>query len=154
MRKNVNIKSVEILKLQRVTLKCTGCSLNIVFFSEFLKIFWTLAFLCFPSVSVCVHTPGRQNTRVQKNHKILRKNTIFNEHHVHLRRFYCAVCQNLIIINKQNSITFMNGDILLKVYVIPFRKRNSTSSSKSSKRSNCTQQQPTSGSNSQLMLYT
>ena len=32
------------------------------FFSDFLKIFWTRAFLCFPSVSVCVHTPGRQKT--------------------------------------------------------------------------------------------
>ena len=30
-----------------------------VFFSEDFKIFRTLAFLCFPSVSVCVHTPGR-----------------------------------------------------------------------------------------------
>ena len=36
----------------------TEYSLNIVFFPEFLKIFRTLAFLCFPSVSVCVHTPG------------------------------------------------------------------------------------------------
>ena len=37
----------------------TGCSLNIVFFSDFFKIFRPLAFLCFPSVSVCVHTSGR-----------------------------------------------------------------------------------------------
>ena len=29
-----------------------------VFFDDF-KIFWTLASLCFPLVSVCVHTPGR-----------------------------------------------------------------------------------------------
>ena len=36
----------------------TGCSLNIVFLEDF-KIFRTLAFLCFFSVSVCVHTPGR-----------------------------------------------------------------------------------------------
>ena len=28
-------------------------------FFEYFKIFRTLAFLCFPSVSVCVHTPGR-----------------------------------------------------------------------------------------------
>ena len=39
----------------------TGCSLNIVFLEDF-KIFRTLAFLCFPSVSVCVHTLGRKNT--------------------------------------------------------------------------------------------
>ena len=31
-------------------------------FSEDFKIFRTLAFLCFSLVSVCVHTPGRQNT--------------------------------------------------------------------------------------------
>ena len=37
----------------------TGCSLNIVFFSENFKIFRTLAFLCYPSVAVCVHTPRR-----------------------------------------------------------------------------------------------
>ena len=37
----------------------TGCSLNIVFFPKILKIFRTLAFHCFPSVSVWVHTPGR-----------------------------------------------------------------------------------------------
>ena len=37
----------------------TGCSLNNVFFSRILKYFRTLAFLCFPSVSVYVHTPGR-----------------------------------------------------------------------------------------------
>ena len=37
----------------------TGCSLNIVFFFEDFKLFQTLAFLCFLSVSVCVHTPGR-----------------------------------------------------------------------------------------------
>ena len=28
-------------------------------FSEDFKIFLNLAFLCFPSVPVCVHTPGR-----------------------------------------------------------------------------------------------
>ena len=37
----------------------TGCSLNILIFSEDLKIFQTLTFLYFPSMSVCVHTPGR-----------------------------------------------------------------------------------------------
>ena len=39
--------------------KDTGCSLNIVFFSKDFRIFRTLAFLCFPLMSVCVHTPGR-----------------------------------------------------------------------------------------------
>ena len=33
-----------------------------VFFRRFWNIFRTLASLCFPSVSVCVHTPGRSNT--------------------------------------------------------------------------------------------
>ena len=59
----------------------TGCSLNIVFFSEDYKIFRTLAFLCFSLVSVCVHThpAGRTHQRfsragrVQKNSEILRK---------------------------------------------------------------------------------
>ena len=37
----------------------TGCSLNIVFFFEDFKIFWTLVFLCSPLVSVCVHTKCR-----------------------------------------------------------------------------------------------
>ena len=37
----------------------TGCSLkNCVFYEDF-KIFRTLAFLCFLSVSVCVNAPGR-----------------------------------------------------------------------------------------------
>ena len=51
-----------------------------IFLKDF-KIFRTLAFFCFPSVSVCVHTHTRQvenqrcsrTGRVQKNHKILRK---------------------------------------------------------------------------------
>ena len=37
----------------------TGCSLNIVFFFKDFEIFWTFAFLCFPSSSLCVHTPDR-----------------------------------------------------------------------------------------------
>ena len=57
------VKRLYIFLKQRTeensALRGTGCSLNIVFFSEFLKIFRTLAFLCFPSVFVCVHTPGR-----------------------------------------------------------------------------------------------
>ena len=62
---------------------CTGCSLNIVFFSEFWKIFWTLFSL---GGSVCTHTRQVEHQRcgrtgrVQKNHK--GKNTIFNEHPV------------------------------------------------------------------------
>ena len=61
----------------------TGCVLNIVFFFENLKIFRTLAFLCFPPVSVCVHTRQVENQRcsrtcrVKKNHKILR-----NKHNI------------------------------------------------------------------------
>ena len=54
----------------------TGCSLNIVFFSDFIKIFRTLFSL---GISVCTHTRQVENQRcsrtgrVQKNHKILRK---------------------------------------------------------------------------------
>ena len=55
----------------------TGCSLNFVFFSEDFKIFQTLAFLCSPSMSVCVHTPGRLKTsacsRTDRVQFILRK---------------------------------------------------------------------------------
>ena len=63
----------------------TGCSFNIVFFSEFLKLFRTLFSL---SVSVCTHTRQVEHQRccrtdrVQKNYNNLRKNTIFNEHPV------------------------------------------------------------------------
>ena len=66
----------------------TGCSLNIVFFFEDLKIFGTLAFLCFPSVSVCItHQAGRtpelqQKWQSSEKSQILRKNTIINEHPV------------------------------------------------------------------------
>ena len=72
----------------------TGCSLNSVF-SEYFKIFRTLAFPCFPSVSVCVYThqAGRttalqQNWQSSENHNILRKNTIFNEHPVVKKDFW------------------------------------------------------------------
>ena len=52
-----------------------------VFFEDF-KIFRTLASLCFPSVSVCVHQRCSKTGRVQKSHKILRKNKVFDEHPV------------------------------------------------------------------------
>ena len=45
----------------------TGCSLNIMFFPEDFKIFWTLALLCFPSVSVCVHTRQVKTPALQQN---------------------------------------------------------------------------------------
>ena len=64
----------------------TGCSLNIVFFSDFWKIFWTLFSL---GVSVCTHNRQVEHRRcsrtgrAQKNNKIFKeKNTIFNEHPV------------------------------------------------------------------------
>ena len=42
------------------SLEATGCSLNIVFFSKDFGIFQTLAYLCFPLLSECVHTPGNR----------------------------------------------------------------------------------------------
>ena len=54
----------------------TGCSLNIVFYSEFFKIFRTLFSL---GVSMCTHTRQVEHQRcsrtgrIQKNHNILRK---------------------------------------------------------------------------------
>ena len=56
----------------------TGCSLNIVFFFEDSKTFRTLAFLCFSSVSVCVHTSGRQTSAAAELAE--GKNTVINEH--------------------------------------------------------------------------
>ena len=55
-------------------------------FSDDFNIFRTRAFLCFPSVSVCVHTHTRQvenqrcsrTGRVQKNHNILRIKHVMN----------------------------------------------------------------------------
>ena len=56
---------------------CTGCSLNIVFFFDHFIIIRTPAFLSFPSVSVCVHTPGRQNTSAKAELTEFRKITKF-----------------------------------------------------------------------------
>ena len=69
----------------------TGCSLNIVFLD--FKIYSGLRPLGFPSVSMSVHN-GRSNTSAaaaelaefRKNHNILRKNTLFNEHPVVYKR--------------------------------------------------------------------
>ena len=67
-----------------------GCSLNIVFFSKFFKCSGLCLSLFSLGVSVCTHTRQVENQRrsrfgrVQKNYKILRKNTIFIEHPVFL----------------------------------------------------------------------
>ena len=67
---------------------CTGCSLNIVFYSRILNIPDSCLSLFSLGVSVCIHSRQvehqrcSRNGRVQNNHKILRKNTIFNEHPV------------------------------------------------------------------------
>ena len=68
----------------------TGCSLNIVFFSKFFK----CSGLCLSLFSLCIstctqtrqveHQRCSRTGRVQKNHKILRKNTIFNEHPIQI----------------------------------------------------------------------
>ena len=62
-------------------------------FSEDFKLFRTLAFLCFPSVSVCVHTPAgrtpvlQQNLQsTEKSQNFLEKNTIIKEHPVCRRK--------------------------------------------------------------------
>ena len=59
----------------------TGCSVNIVFFSEDFQIFRTLAFLCFPSVSVCVHTTTGRKPVLQQNCQSLEKSQNFKEKH-------------------------------------------------------------------------
>ena len=65
---------------------CTGCSLNIMFFSKILKYSGVLPFSVFPRCQyMCTHTRHVEHQRCsrtrrfQKNRKILRKNTIFNE---------------------------------------------------------------------------
>ena len=59
-------------------------TLNIVFFSGDFKIFWTLTFLCFPSVSVCGQTSASAElAEFRKNTKFQGKNTKFNEHPVY-----------------------------------------------------------------------
>ena len=66
----------------------TGCSLNFVFFPKILEYSGLCSFLFFLGVSVCTHTRQVEHQRcsrigrVQKNHKMLRKNTIINEHPV------------------------------------------------------------------------
>ena len=64
--------------------------MNIVFFSKILKYSGLLTFSVFPRCArcVCIHTRQVEHQRcsrtcrVQKNHNILRKNTIFYEHPV------------------------------------------------------------------------
>ena len=73
-----------------------GCSLNIVFFSKILRYIPDSGFSWFPlGVSVCTqwqvkHQHCSRTGIVQKNHNILRKNTIFNEHPVTLLTQDCA----------------------------------------------------------------
>ena len=52
---------VEMISNNKVLGPCGSYRVFIKYcvFSEFFQLFRTLAFLCFPSVSVCVHTPGR-----------------------------------------------------------------------------------------------
>ena len=67
-----------IIRIRQLSLSRYRVFIKYCVFSEEFKIFQTLAFLCFPSVSVCVHTHTRQvehqpcsrTSRVQKNHKI------------------------------------------------------------------------------------
>ena len=84
----------------------TGCSLNIVFFSKISKYIPDSGLSLFPlGVSVCTQWQVKnqrcsRTVRDQKNHNILRKNTIFNEHPVsHLasfRRFLSACFSPLL----------------------------------------------------------
>ena len=78
-------QSIKLLNMMADHLQHTGCSLNIVFFFEnFKNIFRSLAFLCFPSVSVCVHslwagrTPAMQQNwqSSEKSQKLRKKHNI------------------------------------------------------------------------------
>ena len=58
----------------------TGCLLNIVFFSKDFRIFRTLVFLCFPLVSMCVHTHQAGRTpALQQNWQSSEKSQNFKE---------------------------------------------------------------------------
>ena len=57
----------------------TGCSLNIVFIPEYFKIFRTLAFLCFPSVSVCTHCRQVEHQRCSRTGRVQKKSQHFKE---------------------------------------------------------------------------
>ena len=64
-------QTIKLILRYRVFIKYRG------FFSEVLKIFRTLAFLCFPSVSVCVQTTGRYKTSAAEELAEFRKITKF-----------------------------------------------------------------------------
>ena len=61
-----SLTSTPITPATRLRICYTGCSLNIVFLPIFFEIFRTLAFLCFPSVSVCVHTKEGREPALQQ----------------------------------------------------------------------------------------
>ena len=78
----------------------TGCLLNIVFYSKILKYIPDSGLSRFPfGVSVCSQWQVKyhhciRTDRVQKNHYIIRKNTIFNEHPVYVN-------SNIFAMNKR-----------------------------------------------------
>ena len=82
----------------------TGCSLNIVFFSQnvllFLNSASSAAALVFYLPGVCIHTDteGKQRkVRVRNIFKKFEKNTIYNEHPVYFYILNCNAiqCKNL-----------------------------------------------------------
>ena len=89
-------------------------------FFENLKLFRTLAFLCFPPVSVCVHTRQvehqrcRRTGRVQKNPEILRKNTLFNEHTV----IVCGKLRKNTTFRQLAYVAFLKGQQYQKLFRI------------------------------------
>ena len=66
-------------------------------------------------VSVCTHQAGRtpalkQNWKSSENHKILRKNTIFNEHpvyeYIYPRTIMCEMTVSSLMADRSHCITF------------------------------------------------
>ena len=75
------------------SLSTSGCSGNIVFFSEDFKIFQTLVLLCFPSVSVCVHTHLAGRTpALQQNWQSSEKSQNFKEKTQYLVNCIMFIC--------------------------------------------------------------
>ena len=84
-------------------------------FSEFLKIFRTLFSL---GVSVCTHTRQVEDQRcsrtgrVKKNHKILGKNTIFNEHPLYNGQRYYIKGEKILTVKFlgiRSTLSFKNN---------------------------------------------
>ena len=73
-----SIKHESLFQNSCIKYSNTGCSLNIVFFSDFWKICWTLFSL---GVSVCTHNRQVENQRCSRNGRVKKNHNIFRKKH-------------------------------------------------------------------------